>query len=329
MDLGFPTQGKGLIVQRGRAATYEDLIFRNVAVPGSNGAGVRLEGIGTTTFRRCEFRNSQEGTLGGEGPDCHVVIEDCVGDNLGAGDGLSHGVYCGTIGSLTVRGGSWTNSNIGHLLKSRASRTRIENVVLVEGRASRAIDVPNGGVVEILGCTISQSQETSNTGIIGYGLEVRAPYWPSNSFTFRATNTVTDTRSPSGNVMSFAGWFGGPTMVERYTYNGSTSNTPRIHRIARASSLGRKIVAAAQECSPLAPYARSPGISRQSRTRPAPRHWYRLTPRATFETFASGKCSRIRYHWSSLNRSMCAIMATCIMSSDPQVLIRRPRPGVR
>jgi hypothetical protein len=81
-------------------------------------------------------------------------------------------------------------------------------------------------VVEILGCTISQSQATNNSEIIGYGFEVGAPYWSTNSFTFRATNVVTDTRSPPGSVMSFAGWFNGPKVIERYTHNGSNSNPP-------------------------------------------------------------------------------------------------------
>jgi hypothetical protein len=72
--------------------------------------------------------------------------------------------------------------------------------------------------VEILGCTISQSQATNNSENIGYGLEVGGIHWPTNSFTFRASNIVADTRNPPGRVFSFAGWFGGLTVIERYTY---------------------------------------------------------------------------------------------------------------
>jgi len=228
MKQNFPTAGKGLIVQTGQAATYEDLIFQNVRVPDDNGVGVRVEGVGTTTFRRCEFRDSQQGILTDNDSNCQVVMVDCIGENLGAGDGQSHGVYCGTIGSLTVTGGSWSDSNVGHLIKSRAARTRIKNVQLVEGRASRAVDVPNGGVVEILGCTIEQSDATNNLEIIGYGLEVGAPFWPENSFTFAANNQVTDTRNPLGLVFSYADWFNsvGTKVVEHYTYNGSNVNPP-------------------------------------------------------------------------------------------------------
>jgi hypothetical protein len=225
-NASFPALGKGLIVQQGRAATYADLVFRNVVVPHANGAGVRVEGGGTTTFQRCEFRDSQQGILTGNGPGRSVVLEDCIGDNLGAGDGQSHGVYCGTIDAFTVSGGAWTNSRVGHLLKSRAARTRIENVQLVEGAGSRAIDLPSGGVVEILGCTISQSQRTSNSDIVGYGFEVRKPHWPENGFAFRATNRVVNARQPPGTVLAFAGWFTGPKVVERYTYNGSRAHPP-------------------------------------------------------------------------------------------------------
>jgi hypothetical protein len=224
LNANFPAGGKGMIVQQGRGTTYEDLIFRNVVVSDANGVGVRIEAGGTTTFRRCEFRDSQQGILTNNGGDWAVVMQDCIGDNLGAGDGQSHGVYCGSIGSLTVTGGAWTNSRVGHLLKSRAAVTRIENVQLVEGPASRAIDVPNGGVVEILGCSISQSQDTDNSDIIGYGLEVGRPFWPTNSFTFRASNTVVNTRMPPGSVFSFAGWFTGPKLIERYTYNDASAN---------------------------------------------------------------------------------------------------------
>ncbi len=229
MNPSFPAQGKGMIVQQGSGATYQDLVFRNVAVPDQNGVGVRVQGGGTTTFQRCEFHDSQEGILTDNSSNIAVVMVDCIGDNLGAGDGFSHGVYCGTIGSFTVTGGSWSNSNVGHLLKSRAARTHVENVVLTEGQASRAIDLPNGGVVEILGCTISQSQDTNNPEIIGYGFEVGSAFWPTNSFTFRASNVVTDTRSPLGTVFAFASWFSsGTKVIERYTYNGSTANPPGL-----------------------------------------------------------------------------------------------------
>jgi hypothetical protein len=62
-DSAFPAQGKAIIVQQGNSATFEDLVFRNVAVPDANGAGVRVEGTGMTTFHRCEFRDSEQGIL--------------------------------------------------------------------------------------------------------------------------------------------------------------------------------------------------------------------------------------------------------------------------
>ena len=70
------------------------------------------------------------------------------------------------FGSLTVIGGRWEDSRVGHPIKSRAARTCIENVVLIEGGASRAIDLPNGGDVEILGCAIAQSDATQNSQIV-------------------------------------------------------------------------------------------------------------------------------------------------------------------
>jgi len=227
----FPSQGKALIVQQGSDATYEDLVFRHVTAPSANGSGVRLEGSGTTRFLRCEFRDSDEGILTKNNDAyCHVYLEDCVGERLGAGDGYSHGIYCGTIGSLTVRGGSWNHSRVGHLIKSRAALTRIENVVLDEGGASRALDIPNGGVVEISGSTFVQSLATNNPEIIGYGLEVQEPHWPLNKFVFESSNKVVDRRVPPGQVFAFAEWFDGAGDVRRYTYNGKSIDRPYTRR---------------------------------------------------------------------------------------------------
>ena len=229
--LDFPAQGKALIVQTGAAATYEDLRFSAVAVSGKNGAGVRLEAHGRTVFRRCEFRDSQEGILTfNSAPQCHLYLEDCVGVNLGAGDGYSHGLYAGTIGSLTILRGSWTDTNVGHLIKSRAGRTRLEGVTLIEGRASRAVDCPSGGVVEILDCTIEQDQRTSNENIIGYGLEVAKPLWAENSFTFRANNRVTNARNEP-SVFQFAAWASAASIsrvIEPYSYNGNNEGAPGV-----------------------------------------------------------------------------------------------------
>jgi hypothetical protein len=101
-------------------------------------------------------------------------------------------------------------------------------VRLIEDRASRAIDLPNGGEVEILGCSLEQTEQTENAQIIGYGLEVAAPVWPVNSFVFRASNKVTNTRNPAGAVFAFAAWFNGTKAIERYSYNGSTANPPDV-----------------------------------------------------------------------------------------------------
>ena len=220
LDQGFPSQGKALIVQQSSDVRYEGLGFTRVRVADANGAGVRLEGSGTNVFSRCEFSDSDEGLLTrNDDPGCHVRLEGCTGTRLGAGDGYSHGVYCGTIGSLTVVGGRWEDAKVGHLIKSRASRTRIEGVTLIEGEASRALDLPNGGVVEILGCTFVQSDATNNSQLIGYGLEVGSAYWPENAFAFRGADRVTDSRTPPGELIATAGWFTGPHVIEPYALN--------------------------------------------------------------------------------------------------------------
>jgi hypothetical protein len=65
-------------------------------------------------------------------------------------DGQSHAIYVGACAALYVANADLADTSIGHLIKSRAARNVITQSRLIEGAASRALDICNGGVLEIM-----------------------------------------------------------------------------------------------------------------------------------------------------------------------------------
>jgi hypothetical protein len=83
-------------------------------------------------------------------------------------------MYIGQVKRFTLRFSYTHHANIGHNIKSRALETRIlYNRIMdeQEGRASYAIDIPNGGQSYIIGNIIEQGPNTDNAAIISYGTE--------------------------------------------------------------------------------------------------------------------------------------------------------------
>jgi hypothetical protein len=173
--VGVAAQGKAALVIKGDDATIEGLECSGIWVPDGNGACVRAEGA-NLTLRRVYFHDSQEGILGGRG---RVVIEDSVFERLGGdaelGLGQAHAIYIGhRADELVVRRSRvLASKEEGHEIKSRAKRTFIEDSVVasLDGRDSRLIDVPNGGVVVVRGNVLEKGPSSSNPDMIGIGLE--------------------------------------------------------------------------------------------------------------------------------------------------------------
>jgi hypothetical protein len=97
------------------------------------------------------------------------------------------------------------DTSIGHLIKSRAARNVITKSRLIEGAASRALDICNGGVLEISNTYFKQTQATNSDEIIGYGAEcvtnaegVRVPTHPVNTVNIAADVHWFDERIPEG-----------------------------------------------------------------------------------------------------------------------------------
>lgn len=209
---GMSAEGKAIWVVRGGQVTVEGVQFIGARVPDGNGAGIRLE-RGQLTVRRCAFLRNENGILTANEPGTRLAVEDSEFGYNGAGDGRSHGLYVGRIDALQVTGSYFHHGNVGHLLKSRARRNRIEYNRLTDesgGRASYELELPDGGEAEVVGNVIQQDAGTRNSVIVSYGTEGLT--WPANTL-LMAFNTVVNDAPHGGSFLRVAP--GGAAVVLR------------------------------------------------------------------------------------------------------------------
>lgn len=167
---GAQEGGKAIWVVQGRNFTAEGIEFSGAAVPDKNGAGIRSETAGTLVLRDCYFHDNEEGILGGADS---MLIENCVFDQNGAGDGRTHNIYASGR-SFTLRGSTVKRAIIGHNVKTRAKNNYIlYNRILDEasGSTSYEVDVPDCGRTYLIGNVIEQGPKSENSTIVSYGAE--------------------------------------------------------------------------------------------------------------------------------------------------------------
>lgn len=197
---GQAAEGKGIWVVRAQQVRVQGFDFIGARVPDRNGAGIRLES-GSLLVRDCLFRENENGILTSNDPQASLEVQNSEFGFNGAGDGLSHNLYAGTIASLTVTGSYFHHANVGHLLKSRAAVNRIHYNRLTDeagGRASYELNLPNGGVAYLIGNIIQQSASTENPHLISYGEE--GYRWPRNVL-YLVNNTLVDKRQRTGTFL--------------------------------------------------------------------------------------------------------------------------------
>ncbi|WP_425257384.1 right-handed parallel beta-helix repeat-containing protein [Rubrivivax sp. RP6-9] len=200
---GAHAEGKAIWVFRGRNATVENISFVGARVPDRNGAGIRLE-RGRLTVRGCSFLDNETGLLTSDAPGTQLeVVQSEFGHN-GHGDGFTHGLYVGRIDSLRLTGNHFHHANVGHLVKSRARWNRIEYNRITDGpggRASYELELPNGGVAEIVGNLVQQARSTRNSVLVSYGAEGYT--WPQNTL-HMAHNTLVNDAAWGGTFVRVA-----------------------------------------------------------------------------------------------------------------------------
>jgi hypothetical protein len=186
---------KAIWVIQGRNTTVEWIEFSGAKVVDKNGAGIRQEGA-DLTVRNCYFHDNEDGILAGDNASSTILIEYSEFARNGYGDGYSHNMYINHVASFTIRYCYVHHAIVGHNIKSRAYETRIlYNRISDEadGRASRSIDLPNGGRAFVIGNEIHHGPNTQNSNVCGYGMEGLAN--PSRNLFF-VNNTVVNERPP-------------------------------------------------------------------------------------------------------------------------------------
>ena len=170
---GATAQDKGIWFFEGNNNTVEYIEFSGARAKHQNGSGIRLHGSGLTV-RYSYFHDNEDGILGGYGEDSEVLIEYSEFARNGYGDGQSHNIYIGQIGSFTLRYSYSHHAKIGHLVKSRArSNYILYNRILDErtGNSSYVIDISEGGRAYIIGNELHKGPLSENPMVISFGAE--------------------------------------------------------------------------------------------------------------------------------------------------------------
>ena len=189
---------KGIWVIGGNNTTVRYIEFshcHDVAAVDMNWAGIRQEGL-NLTVSHCYFHDNDDGILAGTLNPSKIVIQFTEFNHNGFGDGYSHNLYINHVDTLVFRYNYSHHATIGHELKSRAH----VNYILYNrfsnestGDASREMDLPDGGMAIVVGNVIEQGPNSTNSGIIGYGLESLGNTAPHNFYFIN--NTMVNDKS--------------------------------------------------------------------------------------------------------------------------------------
>lgn len=165
-----PPNGKAILVTN-TDVTIDNVAFSGAKVADGNGAGIRYQ-AGNLILNDCYFHDNQDGLLAADNPSGSITINNSEFAHNGAGDGTTHNLYVGEVGTLTINDSYFHDAVVGHEIKSRALNTIIENSRIMDGptgTASYSIDLPLGGNVTISNNTIEQGPDSQNPAIIHVG----------------------------------------------------------------------------------------------------------------------------------------------------------------
>ncbi|MDZ4308577.1 right-handed parallel beta-helix repeat-containing protein [Allopontixanthobacter sp.] len=172
-------EGKAALVLRGRDASVSGIVFRGMAVPDFNGAGIRLE-RGNLTVAQSWFTDSQQGILSGDDQNGRIVIDTSTFSGLGTCEGAggcAHSVYVGDYGHLRVTRSRFEKGRGGHYVKARAARVDIASSSFDDSAGQHTnymIDLPAGATGRITDNWFVQGQSKENySAFIAIGAEDR------------------------------------------------------------------------------------------------------------------------------------------------------------
>ncbi len=208
-----------------------------------NVAGIRLQ-AGSLNVSYCYFHDMQEGLLADPDPGASVTIDHSEFAHNGTGDGYTHNLYVGAVGTLTVTNSYFHDAVVGHEIKSRAAVTNIIGNVIADGptgTASYDIDIPNCGVATIRGNVIEKGPMASNREAIHYGGETQYSY-ANNSLSVTG-NTIVNDYGALGSVVTNNDNLNGVTAGANITGNVLYGFDPSIALVGPGTLTGNTVPA--------------------------------------------------------------------------------------
>jgi hypothetical protein len=292
---GKNAASKGIWVVDGNNITVDNVEMYGARVPDKNGAALRLQGT-HFTLRNSFLHDNENGILANENVNSNILVEYSEFGHNGQGDGQSHNLYIGHVGSLTFRYSFSHDANVGHNLKSRA----ITNTIVynrfssiapgqpgstASGQPSYEIDMPNAGTAYVIGNVIQQPGANQNPAMLAFGEE--GPSNPTQDL-YVVNNTFLNEYNYSGTFLFIGKDVTVPALVQNNIFGGNgaiSTNSNAILKNNYVASVPGFVDRAAYDLRPTANAAvlnagTDPGVSASG---------VPLAPVAQYKGVASGE----------------------------------------
>ncbi len=169
-----PCSGKGAIDLQAPNVTVQGFKISGITVPDENGACIRVASSAQTVFiRDIICLNSENGILGAPNNENGVMtIEDSYFEGHGK-NGQAHGLYISGGDKAILRNVKILASDNGHLLKTGARSTLVENSIIAAlgGNSGAAINAYGGGSLTVRNSVLQLGPDTQNHNILSYADE--------------------------------------------------------------------------------------------------------------------------------------------------------------
>lgn len=168
--------GKGAIDLQAPDVTVQGLKISGISVPDKNGACIRVAQAATKLLiRDIICLDSENGILGRIADKGGVMtIEDSLFSGNGKA-GKAHGIYINGGETAILRNVKILAANDGHLLKTGARSTLVENSIFAAlgGKTGAAIDAYGGGRLTVKNSVLQLGPNTQNHNFLSYAGESR------------------------------------------------------------------------------------------------------------------------------------------------------------
>jgi hypothetical protein len=239
---GANALGKATWVVSGNNIVIENMEMYGAQVPDHNGAALRLEGT-NFTLRSAFIHDNENGVLSGANTASKIIIESSEFGHNGRGDGQTHNVYVGNVGSLTFTYNYSHDANVGHNLKSRAMTNTITYNrfsstpqgtagTTASGQPSYEIDLPNAGSSYVIGNVIEQPSANQNPNILAYGEEGATN--PGKDL-YVINNTFLNDYSSGGTFVMIGSGVTTPVLLQNNIFSGVGNATNQTNAIDRTN----------------------------------------------------------------------------------------------